>query len=171
MSSLYLLLMMELHPWTMQVGQVCMVMLCKIGVKYHCCWMSNKCFLDANNLTLLIMNFLMTQGGLKKKELVTRLVCFGVDGVSTFQGLKFGIIVQIQNWYSPFVTNVHCMAHQINLVVQTFSSLPLFSCIESLLWCIYAYFNHNPKRHLKFDKLVEIMETKGNKILWNIKIR
>jgi hypothetical protein len=43
------------------------------------------------------MNFLMTQGGLKKKELVTRLVCFGVDGVSTFQGLKFGIIVQIQN--------------------------------------------------------------------------
>ncbi len=59
--------------------------------------MSNECFLDANNLTLLIMNSLMTQGGLKEKELVTRLVCFGVDGVSTLKGLKFGVMVQIQH--------------------------------------------------------------------------
>jgi hypothetical protein len=57
------------------------------------------------------------------------------------------------------------MAHQTNLVVQTFLNLPLFSRIESFLWCIYVYFNHNPKKHLEFDKLAEIMETKGNKIL------
>ncbi len=37
MPSLYLLLVMELHPWTMQVEQVSMVMLCKIGVNLHCC--------------------------------------------------------------------------------------------------------------------------------------
>jgi hypothetical protein len=34
---------------------------------------------EVDNLTLLIMNFLMTQGGLKKKELVSRLICFGID--------------------------------------------------------------------------------------------
>jgi hypothetical protein len=79
--------------------------------------MSNKCFLDANNLTLLIMNSLMTQCGLKEKELATRPVCFGVNWVSTFQGFKFGVIVQIQHRYSPFVTSVHCMAHWTNLVV------------------------------------------------------
>jgi hypothetical protein len=66
------------------------------------------------------MNFLMIQGSLKEKELAARLVCFGVDGVSTFQGLKFRVIVQIQRRYSPIVTNVHCMAHWTNLIVQTF---------------------------------------------------
>jgi hypothetical protein len=35
---------------------------------------------EVDNLTLLIMNFLMTQGGLKKEELVSRLICFGIDG-------------------------------------------------------------------------------------------
>ncbi len=44
-------------------------------------------------------------------------------------------------------------------------------CIENLLQCLYGYFNHSPKRHLEFTKLVEIMEIKRNKILRNIKIK
>jgi hypothetical protein len=63
------------------------------------------------------------------------------------------------------------MAHRTNLAIQTFSNVPLLFHIENLLQCLYGYFNHNPKRHLKFTKLVEIMETKSNKILWNIKIK
>ncbi len=47
-------------------------------------------------LTLLIMNFLMTQGELKEEELASKLVCFGVDGVNAFQGFKFGLTIQIQ---------------------------------------------------------------------------
>jgi hypothetical protein len=35
---------------------------------------------EIDNLTLLIMNFLMRQSGLKKEELASRLACFGVDG-------------------------------------------------------------------------------------------
>jgi hypothetical protein len=35
---------------------------------------------EVDNLTLLITNFLMTQGGLKKEKFASRLVCFGVDG-------------------------------------------------------------------------------------------
>jgi hypothetical protein len=56
------------------------------------------------------MNLLMTQGVLKEKELASRLVCVGVNGVNAFQGLKFIIIVQIQHGYIPFVIGVHCMA-------------------------------------------------------------
>jgi len=56
------------------------------------------------------MNFLMTQGVLKEKELASRLVCVGINGVNAFQGLKFIIIVQIQHGYIPFVIGVHCMA-------------------------------------------------------------
>jgi hypothetical protein len=71
-----------------------------------------------NSLTLLIMNYLMTQGGLHEEDLASRLVYFGVDGISTFQGFKSRVIVQIQQQYVPFVTNVHCMAHKTNLAVQ-----------------------------------------------------
>ncbi len=86
---------------------------------------------------------------------------FGVDGVNTFQGLKYGIIVQIQWQYAPIVTNAHCMGHWTNLVIQTLSHLPLVSRIEAFLQCLYVYFNHNPKRRLEFTKLAKIMETKG----------
>ncbi len=63
------------------------------------------------------------------------------------------------------------MAHWTNLVIQIFSSLPLVFRIENLLQCLYDYFSHRPKRHLEFTKLAKIMETKGNKIFYNIEIR
>ncbi len=87
----------------------------------------------ANNLTLLIMNSLMTQGGLQDENLASKLVCFGANGVNTFQGIKSRITVQIQWEYVPFVTYIYCMAHQTNLVIQTLSHLPLASRIEALL--------------------------------------
>jgi len=36
---------------------------------------------------------------------------------------------------------------------------------------LYGYFSHNANMHLECIELVEIVENKGNKILWNIKIR
>ncbi len=42
------------------------------------------------------MNSLMIQRGLQKEDLASRLVFSGVDGVNTFQGFKYGVIVQIQ---------------------------------------------------------------------------
>jgi hypothetical protein len=41
--------------------------------------------------------------------------------------------------------------------------------IEGLFQTLYNYFSKNPKRHLEFIKLVEIMEIKGAKILKNVK--
>ncbi len=93
-------------------------------------------------------------------------MCFGVDGVITFQGFRSRVIVQIQHQYAPFVIGVHCIPHDTNPF-----NLPLNSCIKNLLQCLYGYFNHSPKKHLEFTKLVEIMEIEGNKILWNIKTR
>jgi len=80
--------------------------------------------------------------------------------------------IKIQCQYVPFVVSgMHCMAHWSNLVVQTLSNLPLVFCIENLLQYLYGYFNHSPKRHMEFTKLAKIMETKGNKMLPNIKTR
>lgn len=33
----------------------------------------------------------------------------------------------------------------------------------------YAYFNENPNKHMKFNKLVKIMEIQGNKLINNVK--
>jgi len=36
---------------------------------------------------------------------------------------------------------------------------------------MYAYFNASPKRHLEFQKLADLMETEGLKMLRNVKTR
>ncbi len=36
---------------------------------------------------------------------------------------------------------------------------------------MHNYFAHNPKHHLEANKLVELLECKGNKIIQNIKMR
>jgi hypothetical protein len=57
------------------------------------------------------------------------------------------------------------MAHRTNLVIQILSSLPLVIHLEHLLQTLHNYFAHSLKIHLKSKQLVEMLETKGNKIL------
>lgn len=79
-------------------------------------------------------------------------------------------MTQLMQKYVPFVSGVHYMAHCTNLVVQTFNSLSLVSRIEFLLVSMYNYFHHNPKCHLETTKLAKFLQSKGNKILKNIKM-
>ncbi len=50
-----------------------------------------------------------------------------------FYGLKIGVTMQLINKHAPFVTELHCMVHRCNLVVQTFSKLLRVAKIEVLL--------------------------------------
>ncbi len=61
------------------------------------------------------------------------------------------------------------MAHRTNFAIQTLYHLPMVKRIEGLLSTFYIYFYKSPKRHFEFTKLAKIMETKGAKILKNIK--
>jgi len=47
----------------------------------------------------------------------------------------------------------------------------IVSIIEKLLQKCHAYFVHSPKKHLEFTKLTNMMETKGLKMLMNMKTR
>jgi hypothetical protein len=105
---------------------------------------------------------------LEKKQIGERLVCFGVDGVSVFQGSRNGVTMQLQEYADPFMFGVHCMAHRTNLAVQPMSDLPLVAKLESLCQALYAYFNHSSKRSLEFRKLAEMVETEGLRILRNV---
>jgi hypothetical protein len=99
-----------------------------------------------------------------QKETTKRLICFGVNGASIFQGCPTSVMVKEK--FAPCMMVQHCMAHQTNLVVQVLSNLPMVAKSEDLLQSLYFYFSNSPKHQLKFHfKLAEIMETRRLKIL------
>jgi len=70
-----------------------------------------------NNLIVMIIHFLVIFGGMSETNIANKVVCFGVEGVIIFQGLKTNVIVQLINKYYLFVVRIHYTAHQCNLVV------------------------------------------------------
>jgi hypothetical protein len=87
----------------------------------------------ADHLTERIILALISEGSLTREEIAYKLVCFGVDGVSTFQGHKSGVTTQIREKYAPFTLGIHYFSHKMNLAIQTMSKYPMVACIESLL--------------------------------------
>jgi hypothetical protein len=61
----------------------------------------------ANNLTIVIMEALQKGGGLSYVSITHKLLCFGANGVITFQGTKIGVNKQINTNYEPFSIGVH----------------------------------------------------------------
>jgi hypothetical protein len=79
----------------------------------------------SNNLTRAIMNSMMKDGRSSKEELSKKLLCFGANGVNMFQGGKIKVTKQIKDSWAPFSMGVHCVAHCINLVMQSLGDLTL----------------------------------------------
>jgi len=86
-----------------------------------------------NNLTLLILKFLKEYEGLRVEQIASKVVCFGSNDVSVFTNVHMGVATELKSKMTPFFIVVHYMAHHINLVVQTLSTLPLVSKLEGLL--------------------------------------
>jgi hypothetical protein len=91
-------------------------------------------------------------------DVANKVVCFGANNETIFQGLKRNVTVQLMNNHNPYI--FHCMAHQCNLVVQTFSSLFLVAKTENLFASMKTYYCKSPKRHLACIKLAKIIESK-----------
>ena len=87
----------------------------------------------STNIIQIILQSLLTLGGLTEEGIGRKLVCFGCDGDSVFQGHRTGVTTQFREKVAPFMVGVHCMAHQTNLAVQVLSKLPLVSGLENLL--------------------------------------
>jgi hypothetical protein len=111
-----------------------------------------------DNLTYLIIQSLVEYGGLNEADIAKKLIYFGANGVMVQSGVTI-----------PFVSGVHYMVHRTNLVVQSLNKLTLVSKIKFMFTSIYNYFIHSLKRHVEVNKLVEFLESKGNKTLKNIK--
>jgi len=113
---------------------------------------------NVDNLAAIIVQAFMLQGGLTPEETTKRLICFGANGASIFQGCHTSVTFQLKEKFVPCMMGQHCMAHRTNL--------PMVANLEDLLQSLYSYFSNSPKHHLEFHfKLAEIMETKRLKIL------
>jgi hypothetical protein len=63
---------------------------------------------------------------------------------------------------------VHCKAHQTNLVVQTLFILHVVNYLKGVMVSFHKYLSTFSNRHLELVKLGEIMETKDLKVLNNV---
>jgi hypothetical protein len=114
------------------------------------------------------MGSLVTKGGLNEDAIAEKLVCFGADGVSAFQGKRTGVTVQIRNNFALHATGIHCLAHKINLAVKTLSQLAVFHEVEELMRVSHAYFSHSPKKYQEYKSFASTIDTKGLKVLENV---
>jgi len=73
-------------------------------------------------------------------EIINNLGCFKVDRVNDgFQGVKFNVTTQLMLKHVIYVLGVHCMAHHINLAIQTLSGLN-FGNQDKILILFYTLF-------------------------------
>ncbi len=78
-------------------------------------------------------------------ESITKVVCFNVDGATTFQSITIGVSTQLKKKSSHFYIPMDCVVHGTNLVVFTLFDPSIITKIETLLVGVYAYFNHSSK--------------------------
>jgi len=67
---------------------------------------------------VISLAILITYNGLNKDQIVKHVICLRVNGVSTFHGVKFGVIVLTMTQQAPYFIGIHCMAHKTTLQCQ-----------------------------------------------------
>ena len=122
----------------------------------------------ADNITKIILDVLTNEGGLTPYHNKYRFMAFGA---SMLQGKRNGVTNKLHVSHAPHMQDMHWMAHRSNLAVQYLSNLEMVAMIEILLAILPKYFSKSPKRHLELQKLTELFESKGKKILQNVKTR
>ena len=125
----------------------------------------------ASIITTVIIGALTADGGVTDADIAQKLLSFGADGVNAFQGLKTGVTSQIKEKFAPFSTGVHCCAHRLNLAAQSLFQLTVMHAVEEVLRSTHAYFAHSPKKAAEFRALCQQLESKGLKLLKNVKTR
>jgi hypothetical protein len=85
---------------------------------------------NANNFIVIIVQAFMQQGGLIQEERTKRLICFGANVASIFQGCHTKTTFQLKEKFAPYMMGQHCMAHRMNLVVQVLSNLPMVARLD-----------------------------------------
>lgn len=121
-----------------------------------------------NSLIETLMGALSVNCGIEAVDIASKLICFGANGASAFQGSKNGVVKQIKDKHAPFIVGIHCCIHKLNLCIRSLSCLTVMHAIEDVLQATHSYFAHSPKKVAEFRTLAQLMETKGLKLLKRI---
>ena len=125
----------------------------------------------ADNITKMIIGALTNEEGLTPHHIRDQFKTFDTYGASIWQGKMNGVTNKLHVSHAPHMQDMHCVAYQTNLAMSYLSDLEMVARIETLLIILYKYFSKSPKRHLELQKLAELLESKGRKILRNVKTR
>jgi hypothetical protein len=80
---------------------------------------------NANYLKDMILCALKYHGSLDDDQIVEKVISFGTDGASVFQGRTHGMTKQLQDQIAPYLMGIHNMAHGTNLAAKPLSNLPM----------------------------------------------
>lgn len=81
----------------------------------------------------LLLEALLSGGGVEEDALASKLMCFAADGVSVFQGYRTRVTTQLVQNFAPFMIGVHCFAHRLNLAAHILETLLIFQNYEKLM--------------------------------------
>lgn len=70
-----------------------------------------------DNLIYVIIRSLAVFGGMSKIDIANKVVYFGANDVTIFQGLKTNVNVQLVSKHYPSFLRIHCMAYQCNFII------------------------------------------------------
>jgi hypothetical protein len=79
------------------------------------------------------------------------------------------VTLQFKDKVAPFVIKVHYFAHNTNLVVIASSDILFGALIGAFPIKPLCFFVLNLKKFIKFQKLTNLLQTKGNKLFQNVK--
>ena len=78
----------------------------------------------SENIYELVIDSLKKISGMDHSTIAKKLVCVGADGASIMQGQRNVLCARLQLLPSPYMLNIHCMVHRINIafkIVRNFS--------------------------------------------------
>ena len=122
-----------------------------------------------DSLMRVIMSYLLVNCGLDHLTIVAKFLCFGGNGVATFEGHKNRVTKHIKDKFSSIASGQHYCAYELQLCAQVLSKTNLMSTTEDVLETSHTYIEHSSKRMTEFCTLVQLMETIGLKLLKNVK--
>ncbi len=111
------------------------------------------------NLTYVIEDNVLQYEGLLEFNLVSKLICFGANGVSVFQGAKSDVTTQVMEKFTPYMLGVHLWCTLNN----SFGSNGADVCTNLL------YYENFPI-YCRYQILEPTKESKGCKCIVNMKI-
>ncbi len=71
----------------------------------------------SDDIKRILVDVMVLYGYLTQESVASKLITFGTNGVSVFQGVITSVTIQLKDQTTPFMTGMHYMSHRTNLVL------------------------------------------------------